>query len=341
MSNFEERLDELREEARREGSVEGPGTRAAGGPMPAAAGGPGYYGRPIVKPPVWTWEIPLYFFTGGLAGMAAAIALAAHVAGDPGAVVRPALRLAFLGGAVVSPALLVMDLGRPRRFLNMLRVFKWRSPMSVGAWILFLFGAAVTVALFLTEWSLRPGAPSSVESLRTVPIVAAGVLGPVLATYTGVLIGATAIPAWFAHHRGLPLHFGVSALGSAAAALELLGLRSPALHAIGLGAASVEIVLGAWIELRRQGPVDAALREGRPGRLLRGSGLLTGPIALALRLVGAIPWAAGAFLAGAVLGRYGWLAAGRASGLDPQATLSAQAAAGRQKWIPRQSSTRT
>lgn len=327
MTNFEQRLDDLREEAWRRGSVADPGIRAAGGPMPPAAAGPGYYGRPIVKPPVWTWEIPLYFFTGGLAGMAAAIALAAHVTGPPdseASLVRPALWLAFLGGAVVSPALLVLDLGRPRRFLHMLRVFKWRSPMSIGAWLLFLFGGAVIVALLLTEWGARPGAPSVVHSLRTLPIVFAGLLGPALATYTGVLIGATTIPAWFAHHRDLPLHFGVSGLGSAAAALELLGFRSPALHAIGLLASSVEIVLGAWIELHRHGPVDEALREGIPGRLLRGSGLLTGPTALVLRIVGAIPWAATAFLAGALLGRFGWLAAGRASGRDPGATLASQ-----------------
>ncbi len=185
MSHFEERLDDLREEARRRGSVEGAGTRAAGGPMPPVEAGPGYYGRPIVKPPVWTWEIPLYFFSGGLAGMAAAIALAAHVAGPPEAtasLARAALWLAFLGGAVVSPILLVLDLGRPRRFLHMLRVFKWRSPMSVGAWILFLFGGAVAVALLLTEWAARPGAPSVVDSVRTVPIIVAGILGPALAT---------------------------------------------------------------------------------------------------------------------------------------------------------------
>jgi hypothetical protein len=325
MSDFETRLDDLREEARRRGSVEGPGTRAAGGPMPATAAG--YYGLPIVKPPVWTWEIPLYLFTGGLAGMAGAIALAAHVAGPPAAetsLVHSALWLAFLGGAVVSPVLLVLDLGRPRRFLHMLRVFKWRSPMSVGAWILFLFGGAVTAALILTEWAVRPGAPTAVDTLRTVAIVLAGTLGPALAAYTGVLFGATTIPAWFAHHRDLPFHFGVSGLGSAAAALELLGFRSPALHAIGLGAASIEVLLGALIELRRQGPVDHALREGTPGRLLRGSALLTGPAALVLRLLGIIPGAAIAFLVGAVLGRYGWLATGRASGRDPAATLAAQ-----------------
>ncbi len=336
MSRSEERLDALREEALRTGSVRGAGTRAAGGPMPdfAADGeGPGYYGRPIVKPPIWTWEIPLYFFFGGLAGMAAAIALAAHVVGlAEGAVVaaegrvlvRAALWMAFAGGAVLSPILLVMDLGRPQRFLNMLRVFKLRSPMSVGAWILFLFGGAVTVALGLTEWSLRYDAGPALHALQTAALVAAGLLGPALATYTGVLLGATAIPAWFAHHRGLPVHFGVAGLGSAAAALELLGYRLPALHVIGLVAAAIETLFGAWIELRRHGAVDRALREGRPGLLLRGSGILAGPASLVLRLVGLVPWAALAFLAGALVGRYGWLAAGRASGSDPEATLAAQ-----------------
>lgn len=335
MSRSEERLDALREEARRTGSVKDAGTRAVGGPMPPAVPdgeAPGYYGRPIVKPPVWTWEIPLYFFFGGLAGMAATIALAAHVAGlvdgavtatDGGGLVRTALWLAFAGGAVLSPILLVMDLGRARRFLNMLRVFKLQSPMSVGAWILFCFGGAVTAALAATEWSLRYEASPAVDMLQTAALVAAGLLGPLLATYTGVLLGATAIPAWFAHHRGLPVHFGVAGLGSAAAALELLGFRLPALHVIGLVAAAIETAFGAWIELRRQGAVDRALRHGRPALLLRGSGLLAGPASLVLRLVGLVPWAALAFLAGALGSRYGWLFAGRASGADPAATLAA------------------
>ncbi|MGH7570384.1 MAG: NrfD/PsrC family molybdoenzyme membrane anchor subunit [Gemmatimonadota bacterium] len=323
----EERLDALREEALRTGSVSGTGTRAAGGPMPALAAdgeAPGYYGRPIVKPPVWTWEIPLYFFFGGLAGMAAAIALAAHVAGDGHGLVRAALWLAFATGAVLSPILLVMDLGRPSRFLNMLRVFKLRSPMSVGAWILFLFGGSVTMALALTEWTIRYDAGPTIQALQTAALVAAGFFGPALATYTGVLLGATAIPAWFAHHHGLPVHFGVAGLGSAAAALELLGFRVPALHLIGLVAAVVETLFGAWIELRRHGAIDRALRDGAPGLLLRGSGLLTGPASLALRLLGLVPWAGLAFLAGALISRYGWLAAGQASGRDPQATLEAQ-----------------
>lgn len=334
MSRSEERLDALRDEAWRTGRVTGGGTRAVGGPMPPPPDGgePGYYGRPIVKPPVWTWEIPLYFFFGGLAGMAAVIALAAKVDGLVGggggeSLVRSALWLAFASGAVLSPILLVLDLGRPRRFLNMLRILKPQSPMSVGAWVLLLFGGAVMAALVLTEWSVRSGSGPAVETLQTAALAAAGILGAVLATYTGVLLGATAIPAWFAHHKGLPVHFGVAGLGSAAAALELLGFRLPALHWLGLGAAGAETLFGIWIELRRHGAVDRALREGRPSLLLRGSGILAGPASLVLRIVGLVSWAGCAFLVGALGSRYGWLSAGRASGKDPEATLEAQASA--------------
>ena len=128
----EKRLEQLREKAWQEGVVPGRGVDVIGGPIPSK---PGYYGEPVVKPPVWTWEIPLYFFFGGIAGMSAVIALAAvlfhHVD-----VARAAMWLAAIAGAILSPILLIMDLGRPHLFLNMLRVFKHRSAMSMGAWIL-------------------------------------------------------------------------------------------------------------------------------------------------------------------------------------------------------------
>src|SRR5215218_8595674 len=99
-----------------------------------------YHGRPVLKEPVWTWEVPCYFFVGGLAGASAPLALAAQAAGN-----RPLERRAWLtalAGAAVSPALLVSDLGRPERFLHMLRMVKPTSPMSLGAWALTVFGAA-------------------------------------------------------------------------------------------------------------------------------------------------------------------------------------------------------
>lgn len=330
----EERLDRLRDEARREGVVGGDGVDVVGGPVPSGAPAgyrppddeeaEGYYGLPIVKPPVWTWEIPVYFFVGGLAGMAAVIGMAAVLLGADPALPRAALWTAT-GGSVLSALLLILDLGRPLRFLNMLRVFKWRSPMSVGAWTLSLFGALATVSALLVEWSVRAGAAGGPSgTLIGAAVVGAGLVGSVLATYTGVLIGSTAIPAWFTHRRTLPVHFGVAGLGSAAAFLELLGFRLPGLHLVGLAAAATETVLGAAFELLRHGAADRALRSGRSGLLLRTSGLLAGPLALILRLLGWVPGAAVAFLLGALVSRFGWLEAGRASGVDPEATLAAQ-----------------
>src|SRR5215212_6840213 len=97
---------------------------------------PSYYGRPIIKEPVWTWEIPWYFFTGGLAGGSAALGFTAGALGNE-RLARRAWANAT-AGVVVSPALLISDLGRPARFLNMLRMVKLTSPMSVGSWVLNL-----------------------------------------------------------------------------------------------------------------------------------------------------------------------------------------------------------
>src|SRR5207248_1692869 len=105
---------------------------------------PSYYGRPIVKEPVWKTEIPTYFFTGGLAGTSASLALAARLAGND----TLARRALWVNAAAitVSPLLLIKDLGRPLRFLNMLRVFKVTSPMSVGTWIVSFSGTATGTA---------------------------------------------------------------------------------------------------------------------------------------------------------------------------------------------------
>jgi Polysulphide reductase, NrfD len=326
----EARLDSLREQARQTGTVGDRGIAIVAGPIPRdAAAGFGYYGQPIVKPPVWTWQVGLYFFVGGTAGMGGVMALAGLLTGQPTDFVRAALGIAF-AGAVISPLLLIADLGRPTRFLNMLRVFKWRSAMSMGVWTLLLFGGFAGSAFLLGEafgFLTQLGVPPVAQRGAALILVSGTALfGVVLATYTGVLLGATAIPAWAAHHRLLPFHFGVVALGSAAAALELLGFRMAALYAIGLIAAGVETGVGAWIELSRQGATARALHEGAAGRLLRAAGLMTGPVALLLRLFGRVPIAAVFFLLGAVLSRYGWLHAGRFSARDPEETLATQRA---------------
>ena len=97
-----------------------------------------YHGQPVIKPPVWTWEIPVYFFTGGVAGASAGLAYLSEVRGNE--VLARRAWGAAIAAVAVSPALLVSDLGRPERFLNMLRMFKVTSPMSLGSWSLSASG---------------------------------------------------------------------------------------------------------------------------------------------------------------------------------------------------------
>src|SRR5213595_2392608 len=160
----ERRLEQLREKAWQEGVVPGRGVDVVGGPIPRK---PGYYGQPVVKPPVWTWEVPLYFFFGGIGGMSAVIALSGvlfhHID-----LARMAMWIAAIAGAVLSPILLIMDLGRPHLFLNMLRVFKHRSPMSMGAWILSAFGACAVPGLIVFELHARQVFPGALDQLLRI-----------------------------------------------------------------------------------------------------------------------------------------------------------------------------
>ncbi len=329
---FEKRLDSLREEARSKGYVTESGVKPVGGPIPVAAHapegmpGPGYYGLPIIKEPVWEWMIAAYFFIGGLAGMSALIALAALWKGDF-ALARMAMWPAGIG-AILSPILLSWDLGRPLRFLNMLRVFKYQSPMSVGSWIVSSFGAAAVPGLGFAEWhwhNLAMGHPvTAVYVLACIGIVGAALAGIFLATYTGALIAVTAVPAWNLHRVVLPFHFGLAGLGAAGGLLEIIGFRQPALNAIGLFAASAQLLVLAWLEFRRHGAADAALHEGVSGWVLRIGEFFKGPLALGLRAGGLILPAAASFLLGSLVSRFGWLQAGRSSARDPEAVFASQ-----------------
>src|SRR5581483_18111 len=144
-----------------------------------------YYGRPILKEPVWKPEIPLYLFAGGLAGASSVLGFAARVTGRE-RLARTSLWVG-LAGELASPALLVADLGRPERFLNMLRVFKVTSPMSVGSWVLAGSGAATTAEAACEALGILP-------CLRLVPAAASAALGGPLATYTAALLADTAVP---------------------------------------------------------------------------------------------------------------------------------------------------
>src|SRR5262249_53427795 len=185
----ESRIDQLREDAWAKSGVTGRGVDVAGGPIPQK---PGYYSQPVVRPPVWTWEIPIYFFVGGLGGMSAVIAFGALLFHH-----FDVARTAIWGAAIASvlwPILLILYLGRPHLFINMLRVFKPQSAMSMGAWILAVFGLCVVPALIALELQTFHLVARAVDQIHGVVagilIFGSAVFGVLLATYTGVLIGA-------------------------------------------------------------------------------------------------------------------------------------------------------
>ena len=307
-AHSERRLEELRSEALRSGSVDATGVRARGGPLPPEKGT--YYGVPLLKPPVWSWEVPVYFFVGGLGGASAVIAFAADLAGADRRLVRNARWVAFLGSAVSVP-LLIFDLGRPKRFLNMLRVFKRQSPMSVGAWTVSLFGVSSAAAALGPRFLRRPAEMVSALS------------GVVMATYTGVLIGATAIPVWARYSRQLPAHFAASAMGSAASLLELCGADHDAVNSIAIAAAGTETVIGFSIEVD-ESRTAKPLNDGRSGALIRAGGILSGPVPAILRLFGGRTGrrlAAVSAIAGSLMTRFAWIEAGKESAKDPKVAL--------------------
>jgi formate-dependent nitrite reductase membrane component NrfD len=262
-----------------------------------------YHGLPLLKAPVWTWEVPTYFFVGGAAGAAAMLAAAAQVGAADPKLVRDARWIAAIGAAVSTP-LLIADLGRPERFLNMLRVFKPQSPMSMGAWTLVVFGTASSLTAGADQLARRTTLP--VKFAGDVSSAVSAVSGLGMATYTGVLLGATAIPVWKEHVRLLPVHFGASALGSAVSLLELRGHRNRGLNALALGAAIFETIVEVSLEA-------APLREGRSGALTRVGAALSGPIPLLLRLMGRRQSAAVSTLAGSLITRFAWVDAGKVS----------------------------
>jgi polysulfide reductase-like protein len=265
----------------------------------------------LIKPPVWTWEIPVYFFVGGAAGAAAVIAGLGRLTGADPTIIRDAHWIAAVGAAI-SPLLLISDLGRPARFVNMLRVFKLQSPMSVGAWTLVAFTVATFAAIAASIWpTLVPGS----TVIGVVADAAAVLFGLILATYTGVLIGATVIPAWSRHATMLPILFGASALGAAVSLLEVLGHRTSALNTAGIGAAALETIAGIRMEQRERRAIGH--RPAQSGtKLARAGGWLAGPVPFVLRLAASQSaplrlTAASCTILGSILIRLGWLRRGR------------------------------
>ena len=280
-----------------------------------------YYGRPVLKPPVWKQpDVPAYLFVGGVAGVSAVLAEGAAVTGRPA--LERATRIAAAAGSGLGAVALVHDLGRPERFLNMLRVFKPTSPLSVGSWILAPFNTLAGAAAASAVTGRLP-------LLGRAAGIGAATLGPPLATYTAALIADTAVPAWHEAYRELPFLFA----GSAAAAAGGLAMATVPVEQAGparrVAAAGCVLEYAAdHLMRRRLGMLAEPYQRGRPGRLLRAARVLTlagaGGAVLGGRSRTLSALGGGALMAGSLLTRFGVFQAGVASAKDPRYTVVPQ-----------------
>ena len=281
---------------------------------------PGYYGSPVLKAPVWKPVIAVYFFTGGVAGASSTLGFAALLTGNR-RLARAAL-VASVAGIAVSGPLLVVELGRPSRFLNMLRVAKPTSPMSVGSWILTAFAPASMLAAVSAITGRLPRAGQ-------VAAATAAALGPAVATYTAVLVADTAIPAWHDAHRELPYLFAGSAAASAAGTALAFTPVADAGPARRLAVTGAALELAAFRAMEsRLGEVAGPYKEGRAGRLARMAEACTaagGVLVLGAGRSRSTAAGAGALLcAGSLLTRFSVFRAGFESAADPVATIGRQ-----------------
>jgi hypothetical protein len=278
---------------------------------------------PVMKPPVWTWEVPAYFWFGGIAAGSSFVALACDLAGDRRS--AAVARKVAVAALVPCPPLLIMDLGRPERFHHMLRIVKPRSPMSMGAWCLSVFGALGSGAVAADLLGRRRAA----RALGAANAVVGGYLG----SYTGVLLAATAVPLWARSRLFLgPIFVATAtATGAAATRLALVGAGLPAGHptrvALGrveTGAMAAELALST-INERRLGRLGESLRHGRGGALFKAGkwGVRAGLALRVARRRGGGPGlhhaASLLYLAAGLAFRFAWVEAGKHSARDDEA----------------------
>jgi hypothetical protein len=280
-----------------------------------------YYGQPILNQPTWeSPDIPGYLFLGGLAGASSLLAAGADLTRRPG--LGRVTKTAAVAAGSLSLVALVHDLGRPGRFLHMLRTFKVTSPMSVGSWLLagYVPAAGVAAASALTGRLPRIGGLATAGS---------ALLGPGVAAYTAALISDTAVPSWHDGYPEMPFVF----VGSGAMAAGGLGLLATApaeaepARYLALAGAALETAAFERME-RRIGLSAEPYSQGRGGRYVKAgkilsavgaAGMLLGP---RQRIVATVSGAA--LIAASAATRWGIFHAGLASAADPKYTVIPQ-----------------
>jgi hypothetical protein len=281
-----------------------------------------YHGRPSLKPAGFDWKVAAYIAVLGASGAAQVLAAVARRK-DPrdAAGVASRARGLALAGSVVGPAILIGHLKTPKRWYNMLRIFRPQSPMSWGSWLLTGFGAAS----FATWAAERLGWRRAADAAQ----IPAAVAGAGMATYTAALLSTTSNPLWASAPGPMAAGFGASSMAGGASALALLQRRAGdersarRLEELALVALAAEHVAlrAAERQWRRDG-VSVPVRTGVPSVAYKGGGKalrLAAPVVLGL--LGRPGLASAAVLLGGALMRQGLLRAGDASANRPRDAL--------------------
>jgi formate-dependent nitrite reductase membrane component NrfD len=248
---------------------------------------PSYYDIPMLKAPLWKWEIASYFFLGGLSAGAYLIARVADRFGDKrySDISRAGAYLSLLT-LLPCPPLLIHDLGDPKRFHHMLRVWKPQTPMNLGTWALVAYGGMVTyevVRRYLCDHDaeLKPDQRSKLLKLMnngTLLVLhdTAGIpFAIVVASYTGVLLSCTANPLWSQNPWLAPL-FAAGAISTGAEAINLTidlthsgSAETPAQMALRRIDTAAHIAEGVTMNgfMRHAGERAGALRQGKQAKV--------------------------------------------------------------------------
>ncbi|MDQ1631269.1 MAG: hypothetical protein QOC80_1241 [Frankiaceae bacterium] len=283
-----------------------------------------YYGRPIVKASPWTNDIPAYLFMGGLMAGSSMVAAGADVTGRT--TTRQAARATALAGLLGSSYALIHDLGRPSRFYNMLRIARPTSPMSVGTWIIALYGPMAGAAAATELVPFVPGVPMWIRRIAPLAGTATGLLAaavaPGVASYTAVLLADTSTPSWKEAYGQLPFVFvaGAAASGGGIGLLAPLAESGPA-RRLAVGAAVAELATTEWME-RSMGLAaepfhkDTAGKIGKAAKAFLAVGAALGVVGRRSRALSAV--AGLSIISGAACTRFAVFEAGQASAKDPK-----------------------
>lgn len=290
-----------------------------------------YYEQPLLKKPHWEWEVITYLFLGGIMGGSGMLVMIADERPEREADLARSARYVAFVLASACPLVLISHLGRPERFLNMLRIVKFKSVMSMGVWGLIAYTGPASLAA-AAQLSRDGVLPKWIDALEPRPVMKLlqGIIGAFMAGYTGVLISATAIPVWGKGKRYIPAisvcsgFAGACALNAAIVALSGSDRTRHKLERLELIASTAEFILLERFR-RHAGPLGEPMYGGARGRKLRTFTEIGGIIAPAL--LGCLPFGgraktllAGALtLAGGYVLRETFIESGKDSADDPRA----------------------